>query len=112
MRNFKFLLMKISIVLIFLSCSSELNGIQKPIKILTKILDVQSYKGKVINLEYTDNLSTRYVFSENVVEVVSDTIFVENKSGDVIFNLIMTDTTKTFLKNYLEKKEGALINEY
>jgi len=111
MLKFKFILVSV-FVFVFLSCTQKVNGVQRPIKILTKLLDSQPYKGKVVNFQFSENLSTRYIFSDNIIEVVSDTIFVEDKSGNTIFNLILTDTSKTFLKNFLEKKEGNLTNDH
>jgi hypothetical protein len=112
MGTLKSLILNIIFIFIFLSCTQNLNGVQRPVKVLTKILNSQSYKGKVINFEYSENLSTRYVFQDNVVEWVNDTIFVEDKVGTTIFHLILTDTSKVYLKNFLEKKEGSLSNEY
>ena len=112
METLKIFIFKFIFIFVFLSCTQNLNGVQKPIKVLSKVLNTQPYRGKIVNLEYSDKLSTRYIFQDNVVEWVEDTIFVENKSGDIIFNLILNDSSKVFLKNYLEHKEKGLVNGY
>jgi len=93
------------LVLLMLSCSQNLNGVQKPIKTIVKILNNQKLKGSETSINQ-NGLTERFIFTENVLVLSKDTMFIETLDGEVYFNFILNDSSKIYIKNFLNEKQS------